>query len=158
MVPAAKGGVMAFGSDFDRDELFSAMKKRGIIRVLVEFSGGDDEGGVDRIEVEYEDGRKAPLDCEYYESVRYNADRTIDTIYYGRGGGPVEADALTPEQVDQARFYKNVCNTVYSQYGSFAGDFYVNGLVYIEANESGGTITSNNDERVERYETTVVNL
>lgn len=87
-----------------KEETFNLMRACGITKAVVEFSGGNDEGGPDGIEV-WREGANEPSDLP---------------VYYARR----EQEGSREEQLADL-----LVRPVYSEYGSFAGEFYVDGQV-----------------------------
>ena len=85
-------------------EVFDLMHQRGYAKVIVEFSGGNDDGDVDGITAYDVDGKPVA--------------RLQEEHYYGLG--PKSLDTLLAEAVVQP---------VYDEYSSFAGEFFVHGTV-----------------------------
>lgn len=87
----------------NRDEVFTELNRRGIVRVEVEFSGGGDEGGVDKITVYPSESELEPNYPQYdYQKRRYK----------------------TPMSLEQM-----LCWPVESQYGGFGFEGSVHGKV-----------------------------
>ena len=87
-----------------KEETFNLMRACGITKAIVEFSGGNDEGGPDGICV-----------------VRQGAIEESDLpLYYMRQGD-------TPSREEELADL--LARPVYAEYGSFAGEFYVDGRV-----------------------------
>jgi len=80
-------------------EVFAELQKRGVSRVLVDYSGGGDEGGVDDIRLFDLAGKEMGRMCDTHKE-------TLDDHLARALGAPV-----------------------YEQYGSFAGEFSCAGTV-----------------------------
>lgn len=99
-----------------RDLVFATLAKKGVNRVEVEYNGGNDEGGVDQIILFDKDDKKIGEMQEYY------------------GGHSVwdeESKSYKPAAPpnEEQRLSQALCAPVYDKYGSFAGEFYVNGTL-----------------------------
>lgn len=99
-----------------RDLVFAALAKKGVNRVEVEYNGGNDEGGVDQIVFFDKDDKKIGEMQEYYggHSVWDEATKSYKP-------------AAPPDE--EQRLSQALCAPVYDKYGSFAGEFYVNGTL-----------------------------
>lgn len=99
-----------------RDAVFTALKKRGVAKVEVHYSGGNDEGGVNDIIFLDANGENIGRMDEYY-------------------GGTQEWDDVAKKYLpakpptDDQRLSMSLCVPVYDKYYSFAGEFYVNGTL-----------------------------
>jgi len=112
----------------ERSVLFAHLRDMNVETVTVEFSGGNDEGGVDYIGLQHRDGTTTELPC-YVQTSRWN----VKT-------GSYDKIPLTIEHQLAEAFNEPVKN----HYGSFAGDFHVDGtIVYDVVNE---TVTLNKSE------------
>lgn len=87
-----------------KEETFNLMRACGITKAVVEFSGGNDEGGPDDIEVTRE-GANEPSELPAY--------------YGSRDGSGTREEQLADL----------LARPVYAEYGTFAGEFYVHGRV-----------------------------
>jgi hypothetical protein len=99
-----------------RDLVFVALAKKGIARVEVEYNGGNDEGGVDQITFFDKDDKKIGEMQEYYGGHMFWDEATKS---YKPAAPPNEEQRLS----------QALCAPVYDKYGSFAGEFYVNGTL-----------------------------
>ena len=86
----------------NRDQAFAALRQRGVAKAVVSFSGGNDEGGVNDITL---------LDASG-ETLQHD----LPTYTYGKEGEDVALSEALGEPV-------------YDQYGSFSGEFDVDGEV-----------------------------
>ena len=104
-----------------RAEVFAELARRGADRALVEFSGGNDEGGPDSITL-------------------FRQDASICTQY----AWPSGRDATADQQAD-VRLVDALSAPVFEAYGTFAGDFEVAGEVIWDVGER--TVQMIRDER-----------
>ena len=85
-----------------------------IVKVSVDYSGGNDDGSINRVTVELASGRE----CDWSEpNVRGSWDREKKAIVFSR------------ELTELEELYFAVVKPVEDQYGSFAGDFSVDGTI-----------------------------
>jgi len=99
-----------------RDKVFATLKGMNVAKVEVFYSGGNDEGGVNQIDLFDADGKKIRSMEEYYGG---------NSVWDEAIKGWKQAEAPTDEQ----RLSQALCIPVYDKYGSFAGDFYVDGTI-----------------------------
>ena len=119
-----------------RYEIFRLLRELGTTRVEIEFSGGGDEGGIDNI-VAYK--KDVVLDVKLEEAY-------IPTVYCPSTKTWKPERAMT----DQEKLCQALGKPIDDAYGSFAGEYHVNGtLVYDVLNE---TIKMNKSESVETWE------
>lgn len=104
-----------------RPEVFAALLSRGASRAVVEFSGGNDEGGPDSITLLDGEEEIAKLQAWWSDG---------DTV---TEAGAELADAL--------------CDPIFEEHGTFAGDFDVTGEVIWDAETH--TVQMIRDERSE---------
>lgn len=107
-----------------RKRVTEAFDKWGIVKVEVSFSGGNDEGGADSMTfyIGGEDG-PTPIDNSKFK-YSYTHHRDSETGKWG-------TRELTPEQKEINAFLDMLEEPIQRQWGSFAGEFYVDGdLVY----------------------------
>lgn len=98
-----------------KNEVFELLDQLGAVRAEASFSGGNDEGGVDQITLTMRDGTKSVLPGYVYESM----------------AGMHPNDPREPQRFNpmQKRLIELMNEPVNARYGSFAGEFYVNGVV-----------------------------
>jgi hypothetical protein len=100
--------------------VLTELAKRGITRVEVEYSGGNDEGGVD--DITFYKGEDV---VEVPEPRRANG-----FVHDPKTGKWVqETKGFTPEELKEGEFFEGLEAPVYAKYYSFAGEFYANGKV-----------------------------
>ncbi len=104
----------------DRTGAFAALKRLGADRAVVEFSGGNDEGGPDNISL-------------------LKNDETIRTLSVAWHAGEEDKDLLALADA--------LSDPVFEAYGTFAGDFDVTGEVIWDVAEQ--TVQMIRDERSE---------
>jgi hypothetical protein len=107
-----------FGKEgMSRDSVFAALKKKGVAKAEVYYSGGNDEGGVNDIALLDAAGKNVGNLQEYY-----GAPQTWDEATQRWVSAP---DTPT----DDNRLAEALGAPVYDNYGGFAGEFYVSGTV-----------------------------
>jgi len=116
----------------NRTEAFNILEERKITSVVVCYTGGNDEGGVDEIILNHEDGSESKME-EWYDSPQYNT----TTKKYEYNNTPTKDEQLS----------EFLCSPVYDSYGSFAGDFYVNGEIHWDVKTRKGTMSSDFETR-----------
>lgn len=114
-------------------EVFEKLRELGAVKAVVEFSGGNDEGGAEDIALYDAAGERIgevdgdpPGVCWDPEQERF-----------------VEVP-ITPEQRIEAELAEVLEAPVYEEFGSFAGDFSVGGQVTWDAKER--TVTMSGEE------------
>lgn len=113
-------------------EIFTALSQGGYSGAIIHFSGGNDEGGVDQIELLKGEER---IELNYQEGT-YN--RETHAIEY------------SPEDRPKAELWETLSQPIEDEYGSFAGEFYVSGTITVDV--ASRTMKMNKNERVESYE------
>lgn len=97
----------------EKNELFAVLRKMNVIQAIVEFSGGNDEGGVDWITLYHQNGAETELPT-WVESQRWN---------------PTTNSYENIELTDEQKLTSALSEAVYDRYGSFAGEFSVSGTI-----------------------------
>lgn len=115
-----------------RVELWAELRKRGVAKVSVEFSGGGDEGGVGDITLFNAAGEEIGTLEERYPV--WNGKEWVHKY-------PSDPDLVLVE---------TLCSPVYEKYGTFAGEFYVSGTVDYDV--EAGTVKMSYSETVEEWE------
>lgn len=85
----------------DKQETFELLRKRGARSVVLTFSGGHDEGGVESIEMVYDDGREEDFLIWYCGGYGFKAkdDPTFDPLDYTTGFIPLSKPANEDERL-----------------------------------------------------------
>lgn len=94
---------MSEQQNMTRDEAFLTLEEMGAVKALVHFSGGNDEGGSDYIQILLGDGEKKDIHEYVWGDSKQTAEETELAVA--------------------------LAEPVYGAYGSFAGDFSVSGVV-----------------------------
>lgn len=116
----------------DRADVFAALVERGATKAVVEFSGGNDEGGADRIVLF--DGDEDIGTVEQYFSFVYHRDES----------GAWASRPLTDSERREDELAETLAAPVYDEYSGFAGDFSVSGVVEWDA--EAGTVSMSGEE------------
>jgi hypothetical protein len=112
-----------FEAKTDKQATFNLMRQLDVRRAVVEFQGGNDEGGVDGITV-------------------YRGEQEVEgTIPYSYG---------VVEKTPEEQLADLLGRPVYDQYSTFAGEFYVTGQVVWNLAEK--TVKMTGQESVESWE------
>lgn len=105
-------------------DAMAALRKKGCVKAIVHFSGGNDEGGADGFTFLTADGTKIEMD------MRTEAHQDWDTkkwVVYTWEGREQKSRPATDVEIEDARLREVLEQPIYDQYGSFAGEFYVSG-------------------------------
>ena len=131
-------------SHFTSDAAFAELHRRGITSATVEFSGGNDEGGADRIIGQKADGTTVPLRA--YDSVDIYEDRhTGKYLVAGRGAREATSEEITAHALAEA-----LEAPVYANWGGFGGQFYVSGTVTWDV--ASGKVTEESEHEYDEDE------
>lgn len=102
----------------DNAEVFEKLRERGAVKAVVEFSGGNDEGGADGIVLYDSDGERIG---------------EVEGHHFGGYWDPEKKRFVevfpAPEQRIETELAEALESPVYEEYGGFAGDFSVSGRV-----------------------------
>ena len=119
----------------NKSAVFAELRKRGITKVVVGFSGGGDEGGVDDISLFNAEGKVGTLQESY-------AGETYDPATKKW----IPARTLTEDE----KLATALGKPVYDKYCTFAGEFHVHGEVVWDV--AKGTVNMQGSQSVERYD------
>jgi hypothetical protein len=121
----------------DREAVFRKLESRNIARVEVFYGGGDDEGGVHDILLYDAKGNKVGQMQEFYGNYKTwnNKTNTWD-----------EPEPPTEEQL----LSKSLCKPVYEVYDTFAGEYYVDGVMTWDVAKR--KVTNSGSERSESWD------
>lgn len=132
-------GIVERDAFFDREQVFQWLEAKNYTKAVVSFSGGGDEGGVDRIQLyKSKEGEAAEIVDEFEVRAKY-------TFEGGRYTERVEDDKENDFYVQQG-----LSKPVYDKYHTFAGEFYVNGEIIWDVEKK--TITRSGEESYMRGE------
>lgn len=134
-------------------EAVDNLRKAGVATVTVSFSGGNDEGGADSIE--YLDAAGALIGsipkADAYESSEWDANtRTYGPPTWHVYEGYNNKRPATAEEIKWAKVAQVLESPIYERFGSFAGDFYVQGNVTWDIDK--GTYEMHGEEEVHSWE------
>lgn len=124
----------------DRTEVFRELEERGVDRVVIPYSGGNDEGGPDAIDL-YKEGKKVGelLAARIWGDDKiYVRDERGSLIYEpftytSPSGEKVESSkpktrSATAEELRDDELCRALEQPIYDRWGSFAGEFYTSGV------------------------------
>jgi hypothetical protein len=114
-----------------RDQIFNELVARSVAKVIISFSGGNDEGGVDQIQLLYNNEVVEYID-EYWPVPKY--DEATKTW-------------IKPERTYEQTFQFYLTKPIYNKYHTFAGDWYVNGELVWDVTKR--SVTMNGSQTVE---------
>lgn len=135
----------------DRNRALGALRSRNIVKVVVHFSGGNDEGGADEITGTTADGQTVNLKGSNahrgskFNSVTRQWEDTGWVVYDQTGERPA-----TPDEIASSDLSDILESPVYDEYGSFAGEFYVSGTVTWDV--ATGRVKMERNEEMSHYE------
>jgi hypothetical protein len=121
----------------DNAEVFRRIREWGAARAVVEFSGGNDEGGADSIVLYDREGEMIGEVHGHYAGGHWDPEK----------GRFVEVPP-TPEQRIEAELAEALEGPVYEEYGGFAGDFSVSGRVTWDAQTGKVSMSGEESEYV----------
>lgn len=134
-----------------KGEAFRELENMGVAKAALEFSGGHDEGGVDRIKLFRADAPDAFKELREHVWPRVT-DENGKTVYEelrGRSRRP-KTRPLTSEEEAEMRLAQSLAAPIYDRYDSFAGEFSVYGtLTWDVVNRD---VVMSGDQSVEMYE------
>jgi hypothetical protein len=124
-----------------RERLTAEFEKRGIVTARLEFSGGNDSGGVDAMSCFDKDGN----------NVHVNAYQHMQT--FNHVTGKWETPGLSAEQISDNEFVDLLEFPIQNKWGSWAGDFSAGGTLYYDMNmENGYYLMEYEETSYESYE------
>lgn len=136
-------------------KVMSTLASKGVVTVRLSFSGGNDDGGVDHVEYLDSNGNLMDLnvgDANYaHRTERYEGGRWVygdwEVSRFDRDEGRWITRPATPEEIEVAQINQVLEAPIYDHYGSFAGEFSVQGAV--TWNVASGTYKMHGDESTE---------
>jgi hypothetical protein len=105
---------------FDKRLAFEMLRARGAAIAVVRYSGGNDSGGADSVELFDASDVSLGQVTYIYSDHEYDQARRE----WVATGGPG-----TPEEKRENELYDQLTAPVYAEWGSFAGEFYVSGAL-----------------------------
>jgi len=134
---------------FDKLAAFDGMTKRGINRIEIHFSGGNDEGGIDYMQATDLEGNEIDIpDAPWVSSCYENQTVTKGVWLPHHAEGSfweqkfVPLSDLDAEVLDNINFRSSFENIIYGKYYTFAGDYYVEGTAILDVSENLAKITA----------------
>ena len=135
---------------FDKKAAFDGMTKRGINRIEIHFSGGNDEGDIDQIQATDLEGNiidipDTPWVSSCYENQTVTKgvwlpNQAVDAEFQNQKFVPLSD--LDAEVLDNINFRSSFESIVYGKYYTFAGDYYVEGTAILDVSENVAKITA----------------
>lgn len=134
---------------FDKKAAFDGMTKRGINRIEIHFSGGNDEGGIDQIQATDLEGNEIVIEDTPWVASCYENQTVTKGVWlpHHAHGGDFQNQKFVPlsdldaEVLDNINFRSSFENIVYGKYYTFAGDYYVEGTAILDVSENVAKIT-----------------
>jgi hypothetical protein len=120
-------------TDMSTRDAMAALRKQGFVTAIVHFSGGNDEGGADGFVGVKADGEQVRIDGsdarqdQEYDPVSQTWKSTGWVVHSWGQDRSYTTRPATPEEIEHARICEVLEGPIYDQYGSFAGEFYVDG-------------------------------
>ena len=137
----------------DKNKVFDKLMQLGVIRVEVHFSGGNDEGGADDCTAWNADKEHVKLpEARAYRSSKFNKETKEWEPQSWQVWEPAIKDSrdATEQEIEDSEFIHLLEEPIYDTYGSFAGEFEVDGTLIWDVTE--GTVTMSTDESVQHWE------
>lgn len=112
-----------------------ALRSLGVVTVELEFSGGNDEGGVDSTSFFDADGNEVSVPVGgAFKYTRYEGGKEVDKGWHVRTGEYDKpfADQIRPatdEEIRWSELEHVLSGPIYKRYYTFAGEFYVHGTL-----------------------------
>lgn len=122
-------------SPADTRSAMQSLAAAGVTTVEIEFSGGNDEGGVDEMRFLDAGGNTVEMPkSNAHESRYWTGGKEVNEgwMVYDRSLGDTYAEQKRPatdEEIRVAKIDKVLTAPIYARYYSFAGEFYVHGTV-----------------------------
>lgn len=124
---------------FDKDDALKRLRALDITECVMDFSGGNDEGGVDSTAITKTDGSKTTNP----ECIRYTY---VEREYNKETKLWVDTTVLSPQNLAANELAGILEAPVHDRFGSFAGDFFVSGTLTYNTVE--GTVEMTGSEEV----------
>lgn len=143
----------------DTRAAMQTLRDRGVAKVVIHFSGGNDEGGADGADFLDADGNKVEgidnsahvYENETWDSVnRRFVSQGWTVSAYNRAEGRYENREATADEIAVAKLMTILEAPIYDRYGSFAGEFYCHGTV--EWDVASGTNEMHGQESHEEWD------
>ena len=135
---------------FDKQVAFDGMTKRGINRIEMNFSGGNDEGGIDQIQATDLEGNEIVIEDTPWVASCYENQTVTKGVWlpHHAHGGDFQNQKFVPlsdldaDVLDNINFRSSFENIIYGKYYTFAGDYYVEGTAILDVSENLAKITA----------------
>jgi hypothetical protein len=135
---------------FDKQAAFDGMSRRGINRIEIHFSGGNDEGDIDYIQATDLEGNEIVIEDTPWVSSCYENQTVTEGVWLPHHAEGTEfqnqkfvpLSDLDAEVLDNINFRRSFENIVYGKYYTFAGDYYVEGTAILDVSENVAKITA----------------
>lgn len=127
----------------ERSGVFAELRRRDIAEVKVHFSGGNDEGGADDFIATSTTGEDVKLAGRAYQE--WQTKEWV--VYENRGQRPATTEEIADQQLLDA-----LEAPIYAEYGSFAGDFSVDGVVTWDVTNEKVTMVKDEQSGYDHYE------
>ncbi len=117
-----------------REEVMAKIKEMGGVQAIVDFHGGGDEGHIESVYIYSKQVRtKEGLADQELDILKNSHVATIQEHYTGNRFDQESQQwikiEITPEQVQETRLFEAITEPVNEEFGSFAGEFSVDGVV-----------------------------
>lgn len=140
---------------FDKQVAFDGMTKRGINRIEMNFSGGNDEGGIDQIQATDLEGNEIVIEDTPWVASSYENQTVTKGVWlpHHAHGGDFQNQKFVPlsdldaEVLDNINFRSSVESIIYGKYYTFAGDYYVEGTAILDISENLAKVTAHESVR-----------
>ena len=140
---------------FDKQAAFDGMTKRGINRIEILFSGGNDEGGIDQIQATDLEGNEIVIEDTPWVASSYENQTVTKGVWlpHHAHGGDFQNQKFVPlsdldaEVLDNINFRSSVESIIYGKYYTFAGDYYVEGTAILDISENLAKVTAHESVR-----------
>lgn len=115
--------VLPFDAQRNKRAAMKALKKMGAVSARIEYSGGNDEGGVGHVSITLPNDETKELE-EHWRSYTYR-------------NGTSYRKPFPPDVKEEGELVELLSAPIYDQWGSFAGDFYTYGTLtfVVESNK-----------------------
>ena len=135
---------------FDKQAAFDGMNYRGINRIEMNFSGGNDEGGIDYVKATDLEGNVIDIPDTPWVSSCYENQTVTEGVWLSHHaeGADFQNQKFVPlsdldaEVLDNINFRRSYENIIYGKYYTFAGDYYVEGTAILDVSENVAKITA----------------
>ena len=120
-----------------KEDMFTLLKNKQYSKVVIEYSGGNDEGGVDSIIV--------------YDHTEKEVEHDFRNIWISRDnmiGWGKDARPATSEEIQMNKYMNVLTKPIYNRFYSFAGEFNVSGELVWDVKNKKVTLSGNESTRI----------